>query len=246
LQNKRYAVFTITIEQFVIQVCPVEDVKGILFFNNQFVHLGSICYFGGGDYGGIGNLNDGISILGQGLQIMRRDINGRSGLTNTIHPLFLTPNLSQVVVLLQGLQHMATDKIYSEYALMLSANIWSELSYARSRIINISSQLGLDVEWFAALETKRCTNQDKGRNKSIYATEVECSNDEGPGNVLDFLKNRKPCTIEVQDEGGCKILGNCLVTELAEGGKVKILHNGVRLVYPVEAIRASRYGKCIY
>ncbi len=195
----------------------------------------------------IGHLQDGISVLVQKLQIMRKNINGRSGLTNTIHPLFLTPNLIQGVVLLQGLQRMAADKVYREYTLMLSANIWSELyEYARSRVINISSQLGLDVKWFTALEARRCTSQDKGMNKSIYATEVECFNDEGPGNVLDFLKNRKPCTIEVQGKEGCKILENCLVTGLAENGTVAILHNGESLFYPIKAIRASRYGKCVY
>lgn len=184
-------------------------------------------------------LEDGICVLGQRLSISRRDVNGRSGLTNTIHPLFLTPNLTQVVVLLQGLRRMAADKVYHAYAMKLASNIWSELSdHARKRIMGVAGQIGMDQNWFVGLEN--------ARDKDLYATEVECSYDEGPGNVLDFLKNGKRCSIEVAGESGVQIWENCSIISISEGSLV-IRHEKEDKSLPLSLVaRASQYGKCIF
>jgi len=184
-------------------------------------------------------MEDGISILGQRLSINRRDINGRSGLFNSIHPLFLAPNLTQVVVLLQGLRGMTADKVYHEYAMNLAVNIWSELSdYGRTRIMAVAEQIGIDREWFAGLE--------KARDKDLYATEVECSYDEGPGNVLDFLKNGKRCSIEVMDESGAQILENCRIMSWSEDVLVVQYNKATHSIQLSAVVRVSQYGKCIF
>ena len=184
-------------------------------------------------------LEDGISILGQRLSISRRDVNGRSGLFNSIHPLFLVPNLTQVVVLLQGLRGMAADKVYHAYAMKLASNIWSELSdYARTRIMDVAEQIGMDQEWFADLENSR--------DKDLYSTELECSYDEGPGNVLDFIKNRKRCSIEVVGESGVQIWEDCRIIGMSEG-EIVVHHNKKDKSLPLSSVaRASEYGKCIF
>jgi hypothetical protein len=46
---------------------------------------------------------------------------------STAHPLFLTPNLTQEIVILKGLKNMAEDPLYAEYARVAAADIWERL-----------------------------------------------------------------------------------------------------------------------
>ena len=85
----------------------------------------------------------GVSIMGQKIRV--RGIERQKGyieFQSTVHPIFLALNLTQVVVMLQGLKHMTKDEAYREYALKVAVNIWNELSeYARRRIKYISDRL---------------------------------------------------------------------------------------------------------
>lgn len=185
-------------------------------------------------------LEDGITILGQNLKIHRQDVVNRDEGLNTIHPIFLAANLTQMVILLRGLEQQAQDPAYQEYAVRLAANIWSELSdYGRSRIMTVSAQLNLNIEWFNKLEEKR--------NKGLYSTEAHCSYDEGAGNILYFLKNGKGCTIEIENEDGLAILEDCRIKSHGNGAEITVLHKGQQLTIPIDSvIRAREYGKCIY
>jgi len=184
-------------------------------------------------------LEDGISVLGQQLKIKRDDVVYHNQGLNTVHPIFLTANLTQVVVLLKGLEVQALDPAYSEYAIRLAANIWSELSdYGRNRILKVSEQLNLNKAWFEMLESQR--------NHGLYSTEADCSYEHGVGNVLNFLKNSQPCTIEVQEKHGTRILKDCLIRSHSSS-HIKVIHEDKEEVIPIDAvIRASKYGKCLY
>jgi hypothetical protein len=148
----------------------------------------------------------GVSIMGQKIRV--RGIERQKGnieFQSTVHPIFLALNLTQVVVLLQGLQHMIKDEAYKEYALKLSANIWNELSdYARRRIKQVTGMLSMDLSWYEEL--------DSYSSEELFYTERECSYDERAGNVLDFLKNGKKCAIEfIGSNGESNILTNCII-----------------------------------
>ncbi len=100
-------------------------------------------------------LEQGITIMGQKLKVHRNDTIYSSQEINTVHPVFLSANLTQIVVLLRGLENQSQDMAYREYSVRLAANIWSELSdYGRNRILEVSEQLNLDVDWFNVLEDK--------------------------------------------------------------------------------------------
>ncbi len=190
--------------------------------------------------GDLQELEDGITILGQNLKIHRQDVIDRNAGLNTVHPLFLAANLTQIVVLLRGLEQQAQDPAYHEYAVRLAANIWSELSdYGRSRIMTVSEQLNLNIEWFDMLEEKR--------NQGLYSTEAHCSYNDGVGNVLDFLKNGKRCTIEIRHQNGTEILEDCLIESYSSGKQITVLHKGEELLTSIDSITsACEYGKCIY
>lgn len=185
------------------------------------------------------SLQDGITVLGQDLRIARDYLIRSSPDLNTIHPVFLTANLTQVVIMLRGLELMQRDPAYREYAFRLALNIWSELSdYGRQRIITVSDQLNLNKGWFMKLEDRY--------SQSLYATERECSDEDGMGNVLYFLKNRKSCSIEVKAEAGSVIYENCRINYVRDGEiSITALGNEVRL--PRESIiRCRAHARCMF
>lgn len=137
-----------------------------------------------------------ISILDQEVYIdgIERE-NGSIGFESTVHPLFLAPNLTQVVVLLNGLQLMSKDESYRNYAEHLAATIWNELSeYGRKRIFTVSDTLSLDMTWYERI------NQIK--DTQSFRTERECSKEEGSNNIVYFAKSGDYCNIAYMDERG--------------------------------------------
>lgn len=187
----------------------------------------------------IRDLEDGVDIVGQRLQIGREILIRKDKALNTIHPIFLAANLTQIVVILLGLEQMAKDQAYNEYAVRLAINIWNELSdYGRNRILTVSNQLGVTSDWFVQLDEKR--------NDRLYSSEEACSYHEGVGSVLDFLKNGKKCTIEFEDKDGLRILENCLIKRL-DDDQLVILHEDVELQIKFSSIISTHeYGKHIY
>lgn len=185
-------------------------------------------------------LDEGINVLGQRLAVSRSTVLRNRRMKNTIHPIFLSANLTQVVVLLRGLEMQARDPAYREYAERLARNIWNELSdYARTRIKYVSRMLNLNTAWFEMLDEKGLFN--------LYSSEEDCSVEEGLGSVIMFLKNGQRCAIEIETATGTEILENCLVKEWLNNGTIRIEHNGkYRDISEDSVIRARRSGKCMY
>jgi hypothetical protein len=184
-------------------------------------------------------MEDGISILGQQMRITRvENVYHQKGL-NTIHPIFLSANLTQVVVMLKGLESQAQDQAYREYAVRLAANIWRELSdYGRQRILDIYQKLNLNPEWFDLLEERR--------NNSLYSSEAGCSYEQGAGNVLDYLKNGKPCTIEIRTGKNTKILADCRIRDYS-GDEITVEHASALQHIPIKSVvKVTRYSQEIF
>ena len=121
---------------------------------------------------------------------------------SSVHPLFLTSNLTQVLVTLKGLKKMSQEKIYANYANQMAKDIWSQLSdYAKKRIFYVCENLIPDEkEWYESLETD---------DRAHFHSEHAC---DGANCVLYALKNGKPCFIDYMTEDGKTIfLANCII-----------------------------------
>lgn len=179
----------------------------------------------------------GVSIMGQKIRV--RGIERQKGyieFQSTVHPIFLALNLTQVVVMLQGLKHMTKDEAYREYALKVAVNIWNELSeYARRRIKYISDRLSMDMSWYEKL--------DSYSSEELFSTEHECSYEEGAGNILDFLKNGKKCAVEyIDNDRDIKILTNCIIKKYdVEKKEAEIISNGGQYSINISAIVKIRH-----
>lgn len=118
--------------------------------------------------------------------------------SSTAHPLFLTGNLTEVLVTLKGLRAMSKESAYALYAETMASSIWSQLSdYARKRIAFVSEHMLLeDIHWYEHLE--------EIASPSSYHSERDCSRSDGDQLLMMAMKNGNKGTyfIEYQDDEG--------------------------------------------
>ncbi len=147
-----------------------------------------------------GNDGDPLQVMGQKLIVdMERDRRGIR-FPSTVHPFFLTMNLTQVIAILRGLEHEYSKPGFEKYSFTAAAIIWSQLSeYARTRILTVGSELlNLDVSWFNKLN-EAIGNSEYSR---LFYSERQCSGNDGCGYLLACLKNGMRCNVEYRLEDG--------------------------------------------
>lgn len=180
-----------------------------------------------------GDHEDPIQVCGKVFTI--DDMDKRKGavyFSSTAHPLFLTPNLTQVLVTLKGLKSMAADPLYAEYAQLAASDIWDQLSdYAKARIHFVLSELlPEDLTWYE--------NLHKPKPKYFYS-EVQCS---GSNVVIDCLKNGKTFCVEYEDVQEICIYRQCkILPHSYDGQGVEVIHANGRAYLRLDRIIRSAY-----
>lgn len=151
-----------------------------------------------------GDHEGSIQICGKTFKI--DDLERRKGhvhFPSTAHPLFLTPNLSQVIVTLKGLRLLSENPLYTHYAHAIASDIWEQLSeYAVNRIRTVLSQLlPEDLAWYESLQKDY---------EDYFFSEIRCSPQEDVlGCVLDCIKNDKEFFVEYNTGNDVHIYRNC-------------------------------------
>ena len=159
-----------------------------------------------------GRSTETIRICGKEFMVgeLRRD-NGKVYFDSSAHPLFLTGNLTQILVLLKGLKAMSEDRQYKAYAETMASEIWDQLSdYARERIPSVLKDLmNEDPEWYISLGSRSSDN--------AFTSEKACSLRE-KNSVIYWLKNDGECCIAYQKDDGTdlEILEHCTVKRLGD------------------------------
>ena len=183
-----------------------------------------------------GKDKDPIQICGKVFKLTEKKqrSKGRIDLESTAHPLFLTPNLTQVIVMLKGLKAMSEDQNYAKYAETIAADIWEQLSdYAKNRIHYVLSELlPEDLTWYESLEKP---------DKNLFYPERICS---VPDNVLiDSIKNDKRFFVETKDGKKYSNCSKCRFISAAEvsfmcdrGEKIVLKDNILRSAYSPEEL----------
>ena len=157
---------------------------------------------------------------------------GSVSFPSTAHPLFLTPNLTQVIVTLKGLKHMAEDPLYAEYAHLAATDIWEQLSdYAKARIHFVFSELlPEDLTWYESLH--------KPDARHFYS-EVRCS---GANVVMDCIKNGKTFYVEYESDEGACVYSRCrIVPRSYDGESIEVTTAGGRVRLMLDRITRSAY-----
>lgn len=148
-----------------------------------------------------------LIVLGQKLEIDYKKKGGKYTTESTLHPFFLTFNLTQVLTLLEGLRLMSREPRFQEYAQVTACSIWNQLSlYAQNRIIeDLPSKLDIDLDWYNSLDDL---------NEKAFFKETEFTMD----HLLDFLKNGKPVNVHCNGtDKVTKIYKNCHIKHYESG-----------------------------
>lgn len=161
---------------------------------------------------------DPIQICGKPFVINETERrNGRLSFASTVHPFFLTFNLTQVITTLKGLKAMCEDPALKSYATLSAAAIWQQLSdYAKERIIFVLTNLMPDeLAWYRNLDVEIAQS---------FQTEYECRRTEGAGVIMDCMKNEKPCFVEYEQEDKTTVfLSDCrFVPRSYEGESIEV------------------------
>lgn len=170
---------------------------------------------------------------------------GKVVFASTLHPIFLSENLTQIIVMLKGLKAMAENPLYENYAKESASEIWNQLSaYARRRIRTVFKDImPEELSWYESLKSNR--------EESFY-TEEMCgkANYFGCGIVLDCIKNEKSFAVEYSEDGksvcyiNCRVIPNtyrrdCVMVECNAGEKTLFFNKIIRSAYTPEELLAD-------
>ena len=162
--------------------------------------------------------NDPIEFFNKVFTIPEIDRNrGKINMASTVHPLFLTLNLTQVIATLKGLKVMSENPMYANYAEKAAIDIWEQMSdYAKKQIRYVlSEKLHENLNWY--------DNLGKQSNK-MFSSERDCSED---SNVLmACIKNNKPFCMEVQEGDTIQEYLNCrFISDIDENNNFTVMSN---------------------
>ena len=136
-------------------------------------------------------LREGISVMDQRLALKNFCLNyHKVTAVSTMHPLFLTQNLTQIVCMLEGLRMMKENWFMASYAETTAVSIWCQLSdYARERITGTLVYLmGLDGSWYNHISRRAEVIGDK-----MFYDEKEAG--DRSGLFVYALKGSMPCEV---------------------------------------------------
>jgi hypothetical protein len=175
-----------------------------------------------------GDGDDSLEVMGQKLTVDFDRKKGKLSFPSTVHPLFLTFNLTQVITTLEGLKIMSEKEAYKNYAVNGAKTIWIQLSdYAKQRIFTVSEGLGIDTSWYKSLETNI---------SNLFHTEYMCSTVYGSESLLLCFKNGLPCFIEYIDDSGKTIIyKNCNIIKHTHG-QVTVEMAGQQLILEADRV----------
>ncbi len=186
---------------------------------------------------------DPIQILGRKFEI--RDMerkNGKVLLSSTVHPFFLTWNLTQVIAALKGLQMMMENPLMKAYAQKSAEDLWMQLSsYGKNRILQVSKELFQeDTAFYEALASSE---------SDAFLEEKRFKTTDGPSVLMDCLKNEKSFYMEyLEEDGSAVFLEECLcIPGTYEGSLLKIEYKeGVRTVFFDRVLRSAYTKEELY
>ena len=160
---------------------------------------------------------EAIQVLGRPFVISgAKSSGGEVRFESTAHPLFLTPNLTQVLLILEGLKDEAQNPILETEAKATAADIWNQLSdYAKSRIkyVLTESLLISDLDWYESLDA----------HEGVNSFHIERKHPRDRGFVFDCVKNSsQPFCIEYNDEGSRRIIKDCIGKQIIHGEDIVV------------------------
>ncbi|MCR4673383.1 MAG: hypothetical protein K5675_00100 [Lachnospiraceae bacterium] len=172
-------------------------------------------------------LQDGTAILGNSFKVQFDRSRSKVEFISSVHPMMLTPNLTEVVCTLEGLRAQEEQNpLFHDYAWNMAQNIWRQLSqYAKDRICNVLiNRLKLNQDWYERLEKE--SNSQNNMFLDEYDVARYSPSDKEMA-IAAYVYKSSVNTLLVYTENGCeKEIDNCRVINIdGQGISVKTLDN---------------------
>ncbi|WP_207642585.1 hypothetical protein [Desulfosporosinus acididurans] len=150
----------------------------------------------------------GFKLLGLNIKLVdeRQDI---LKMESTPHPVILMQNISQLVVLLEGLRSMETVGAYRNSANTTAVDIWNQLTeYAREKILDVVEKIdntGKATDWYFSI--------DKGEKwQGRFLNESETLGNGPKSQLIHLMKSGEPgCVTYIGDDDQQIILQDCVI-----------------------------------
>ncbi|EEG79113.1 hypothetical protein [Dethiobacter alkaliphilus] len=150
----------------------------------------------------------GFKLLGQNIKLVDEE-NSVLNMQSTPHPIVLMQNISQILVLLEGLRAMEKVQAYSTFAHYTAINIWNQLTeYAQNKILDALELMGQDanIDWYLNLSSD-------SNMVNRFLSETKMSETDPMSQLMYLAKNQMPFNLTYQDEKGQQAeLQDCTVS----------------------------------
>lgn len=150
----------------------------------------------------------GFKLMGLNIKLVSEEQNILE-MESTPHPVILMQNISQLVVMLEGLRAMTKIKAYENSANSTAVDIWNQLTeYTRTKILDVVEKLDTikdTMDWYDSIDME-------GKYQSRFLTEFENCGENPISKLMFLMKNGKQFNLIYVNDGGKQItLGDCQI-----------------------------------
>jgi DNA-binding Lrp family transcriptional regulator len=152
----------------------------------------------------------GFKLMGMNIKLVSEKQNLLQ-MESTPHPVILMQNISQLIVMLEGLRAMSKIMAYENSANSTAVDIWNQLTeYTRNKILDAIEKLDTNTDtmnWYNFIDRE-------GKYHSRFLTEIENCNENPISQLMYLMKNGKQFNLTYINTGGAKAtLCDCEIIE---------------------------------
>lgn len=177
----------------------------------------------------------GFRLLGLNIQLVD-DRNSVLKMESTPHPIIMMQNITQIMVMLEGLRAMASIKAYSNYAQHTAITIWNQLTeYTQNSILDALEKINEEsdelMKWY--LDLRRESNYHQK-----FLSEMQNSEGNISSQIMYIWKNQKSFNLSYADhDGNTKNLCDCQVAQhFVKDPRIRIKNPENQIVIDIEDI----------
>ena len=185
---------------------------------------------------------DPIQICGRTFKLEEDEIEREDGtmkFKSTVHPFFLTCNLTQVVAMLKGLDRLSDLPEWRGYTKPLSNQIWEQLSdYGKQRIRTVLTELMPEEK--DLLDRLEAETSGRSFYSESYCTSL------GQNALYECMKGAGPCIIEYKTEDGTEFIENVKLLQEKKDTFVVEINGERRELERNKILRSSRFKERLF
>ncbi|MBV1756483.1 MAG: hypothetical protein KMY55_01445 [Dethiosulfatibacter sp.] len=177
----------------------------------------------------------GFKLLGLSIELVDEN-NSVLKMESTPHPIIMMQNITQIMVMLEGLRAMERINAYHNYAQHTAITIWNQLTeYTQNSILDALERINEEsdelMKWYLNLERD-------SKHHQKFLSEMKNSEGNFSSQIMYLTKNQKYFNLTYKDhDGNIRNLDDCIIERfhISESG-IRIKNPDTQLKIDVEDI----------